>query len=226
MKAREEILKRLEKAPRSPKLSAFTGEAPQSSAVVPKEERLELFLMRLRQNGATVMVLEEGGELAVEGLLKLLKDEGAKKVLLSGALGSLLREPLEKALRDRGILGILAPEREEELKREALLADAGVSVARWGIAQLGVLVLVHGPDNPRLLSLAPPLSVVVLHAEDILGGLEELAGESAISLSAGSQVTLVSGPSQSADIQGVPFFGMHGPKKLIVALLARVGPRS
>jgi L-lactate utilization protein LutC len=182
-------------------------------------------LVTLRQNGATVVLLEGGDDQGFKGILKLLKDEGVKKLILAKAVRPLLGEALEKAFQAHGVLGSLAPEGEEGLKRDALLADAAVSVAKWGIAEVGVLVLEHGPDNPRLLSLAAPLSVVVIRAEDILEGLEELAGEPASSLNAASQVTLISGPSQSADIQGVTFFGMHGPKKLIVAILQKGWPK-
>lgn len=215
MKARDWIVGRLEKAPRLP----FKGETRKPLKPAPQLKRLERFLMKLRQNGATAVLLESGDSQGLKGILKLLKDEGVNRLLLTKELELFLGDGFREALGAFGILGSIAPREQEGLKRDALLADASVSVAGWGIAEVGAVVLVHGPENPRLLSLAIPLSLVVIRAEDVLDDLEGLTDKVPLSLDAASQVTLVSGPSQSADIQGVPFFGMHGPKKLIVAVL-------
>jgi len=214
--ARDAILGRLKKAPRESRqperLGDFQARAPG------KDGLTERFIERLKQNSAMVILEKESGDVG-SALLKALQSEGIERVVLTRAADALLGPAFQEAMQTSGVVGTLAPEDEEGLKRAAFQAYAGVSVAKWGVSELGALALVHGKENPRLLSLAPPLSVIVLKAGSILEDLRALAIALAPPLAMPSQVTLVSGPSQSADIQGVPFFGMHGPKKLLAVVL-------
>jgi len=97
-------------------------------------------------------------------------------------------------------------------------ADAGITSAEWGIAETGTLVLASGPDQPRLASLLPPAHLVVLRADRILPDLPALFARSDPLPSA---LTLITGPSRSADIGLVPVFGAHGP--MAVAILVVTG---
>jgi len=97
-------------------------------------------------------------------------------------------------------------------------ADAGITSAEWGIAETGTLVLACGPDQPRLPSLLPPAHLVVLRAGRILPDLPALFARADALPSA---LTLITGPSRSADIGLVPVFGAHGP--MAVAILIVTG---
>ena len=97
-------------------------------------------------------------------------------------------------------------------------ADAGITSAEWGIAETGTLVLACGPDQPRLASLLPPAHLIVLRADRILPDLPALFARSDALPSA---LTLITGPSRSADIGLVPVFGAHGP--MAVAILIVTG---
>lgn len=216
MNARDSILERLRKAPKETRhpegLAELQTKAPE------KDELEERFLERLRQNSAVVLSERQSAGI-LETLLKTIQNEGIEKLLLSREAVALLGPAFQESMQVSGMEAALAPEEKEALQRAAFQADAGVSVAKWGVAELGAMVVVHGHDNPRLLSLAPPFSVVLLKAGRILEDLRALAFALGQTFPMPSQVTLVSGPSQSADIQGVPFFGMHGPKKLLAVVL-------
>jgi L-lactate utilization protein LutC len=95
-------------------------------------------------------------------------------------------------------------------------AGAGVTGAEWGIAETATVVLPSGPGRPRLASLLPPLHLVILRAGRILPDLH------ALFLRGGtlpSSLTLITGPSRSADIGSVLILGAHGPTEVIVVLV-------
>ena len=95
-------------------------------------------------------------------------------------------------------------------------ADAGITSAEWGIAETGTVVLASGPDQPRLASLLPPAHLVVLRADRILPDLPALFARSDALPSA---LTLITGPSRSADIGLVPVFGAHGPMAVAIFIV-------
>ena len=106
--------------------------------------------------------------------------------------------------------------------RAALLeCDAGLTGAQAGIAETGTLVLRSREERHRLVSLVPPVHVAVLRASRILGGLEEAfefaAADGPAALS--RAVTLITGPSRTADIELTLVVGVHGPKELHVIVL-------
>jgi len=96
-------------------------------------------------------------------------------------------------------------------------ADAGITSAEWGIAETGTLVLACGPDQPRLASLLPPAHIAILRADRILPDLPAFFARCGALPSA---LTLVTGPSRSADIGFVPVLGAHGPMAVAVFVIA------
>jgi L-lactate dehydrogenase complex protein LldG len=95
--------------------------------------------------------------------------------------------------------------------------DAAITQAHAAIAETGTLIAWPGPDEPRSLSLVPPIHFVLLdgariHA-DLLSAMTDWAGHLPTNL------LLISGPSKTADIQQTLAYGAHGPKELIVFLL-------
>jgi len=120
--------------------------------------------------------------------------------------------PVVERLRGLGI-EILAP----GAPPDALAgADVGITGAEWGIAETGTLVLPSGPDQPRLVSLLPPVHLAVLRADRILSDLHALFGRVDTLPSA---LTCITGPSRSADIGLVPVLGAHGPVEVKVLLI-------
>jgi L-lactate dehydrogenase complex protein LldG len=96
-------------------------------------------------------------------------------------------------------------------------ADVGVTGAEWGIAETATLVLPADAQRPRLTSLLPPGHVAVLQADRILADLPALFARAGALPSA---LTLITGPSRSADIGFVPVLGAHGPMAVAVFVVA------
>jgi L-lactate dehydrogenase complex protein LldG len=87
-----------------------------------------------------------------------------------------------------------------------------------GIAETGTLVLDSSKERHRLVSLVPPVHIAILGASQIVGTL----GEALVILRRDEQVspivTLVTGPSRTADIELTLAIGVHGPQELFVIL--------
>jgi L-lactate dehydrogenase complex protein LldG len=114
----------------------------------------------------------------------------------------------------------VAYNRDVEDWREELFfqVDAGLSTAAGGIVETGSLFLLTGPDEPRLLSLAPPIHFVVLSRADFADTLLEMLRRHDLAAGMPTNVLLISGPSKTADIEQTLVYGVHGPKQLIVLL--------
>jgi len=88
-------------------------------------------------------------------------------------------------------------------------AEVGFSRADFAIAHTGTLVLSAGPGKNRTSSLIPPVNVVFVR--DIVPTVAD-----AIPKLSSRTTVLVTGPSRTADIEGVLVRGVHGPGELLV----------
>lgn len=105
----------------------------------------------------------------------------------------------------------LLPFQPAQLTSDPWHAEVGVSRAVAGVAETGSLILANGPHDRRLGSLCPPANLIVLRACDIVGTLEE-----GMAKVPDGNAAIVTGPSRTADIEGVLVRGVHGPGALSV----------
>ena len=96
--------------------------------------------------------------------------------------------------------------------------DVGISRAQAGIAETGTLLLDSSRERHRLVSLVPPVHIAIVDANQIVATLGEalvlMRKENQVS----SIVTLVTGPSRTADIELTLAIGVHGPQELYVII--------
>ena len=97
-------------------------------------------------------------------------------------------------------------------------ADVGLTGADFGVAESGTIVLSFHRDHARLISLAPEIHIALLSAARIVPTFEDALSQSRYIDQPPSHMIFITGPSMTADIQGKPFKGMHGPRKLILIL--------
>jgi len=96
---------------------------------------------------------------------------------------------------------------------------ASLTIARAGIAETGTLILWPDADEPRLMSLVPPVHIVLLDASKIYNTFYEAMQQEGWKDGMPTNALLVSGPSKTADIQVTLAYGAHGPKELVVLLM-------
>jgi len=109
------------------------------------------------------------------------------------------------------------------LNKQCLFDDtpAGITGSRCAIAQTGTIVLWPTPQEPRTLSLVPPVHFVIVDAKTLYPTFADLMEQQQWADKLPTNAILVSGPSKTADIQQTLAYGAHGPKELIVLLLNR-----
>lgn len=88
---------------------------------------------------------------------------------------------------------------------------ATLSRAHLGMAETGTLLLASGADNPVTLTFLGETHFVVIAAEDIKAGFEDMWAEWRKRGLDPRTVNLVTGPSRSADIGQTLQLGAHGP---------------
>lgn len=97
----------------------------------------------------------------------------------------------------------------------------GVSCADAGVAQTGTLILSTTNDADRLVTALPRIHIALLRASDIVPDFDEASriASKFFRETQGGVVSLVTGPSTTADIGGLLIVGVHGPKELFVSIV-------
>jgi L-lactate dehydrogenase complex protein LldG len=103
---------------------------------------------------------------------------------------------------------------------------ASVTPVLAGVAETGTLMVHSGAPTPNTLHFLPETHIAVVYADELVGTYEEgwnaLRAQLGGDLSNGAMprtVSLVTGPSRSADIGKILLMGAHGPKRLHVILV-------
>ena len=108
----------------------------------------------------------------------------------------------------------------ETMKKRIFSIDASITETLGGIAETGSLILWPSRDEPRLLSLLPPIHLAVLQAEKIYNTFSEAIDEGRwAEKGMPTNALLISGPSKTADIEQTLVYGVHGPKQLVVFII-------
>ncbi len=155
---------------------------------------------------------------AVSTIMDLVRAKSARRVLLGcGPVVDTL--PLFEALRAAGVEVTRTDSPPAEGWRDAAFAaDLGISGVDHLIAETGSVALFSRPDQPRGLSLLPPIHVAIADRGQLLPDLFDLftGGDPPSCLS------LITGPSKTGDIELRLVTGVHGPGEIHVVLI--LGP--
>lgn len=210
--ARSRILGRLRAAPHvaAPALPAW--ETP----VYAPAERIERFCQLLENQHAEVVRTDEARW--PEHLRDLLADRVSSLML---APGTETGRRLAAAWGNTEAPRLLPYDRPVEDLKDTLVhgVEAGLTTTVAGIAETGTLVLWPDADEPRLLSLLPPLHVALVRTSAIVDSLAELMRRDGWRGRMPTNIVLVSGPSKTADIEQTLAYGVHGPKELVVLVV-------
>lgn len=139
------------------------------------------------------------------------------------------RVDVDLALRSARIAPIVLAagrqRRRGELRALALQADLGISGVEYAVAETGSCVVVPRRGVARMTTLTPPALVVLVEAAQVLENLDDLLAIWRLEnlRTRGrmpNYMTLVSGPSRTADIEFTLSTGVHGPGRAYLILIA------
>ncbi|MBI2309144.1 MAG: lactate utilization protein [Rhodocyclales bacterium] len=147
-----------------------------------------------------------------------------KDIVAEKGIRTLLYPPAKahgKALEASGVAGLKPYDRPiDEWKQELFEGvDAAITGTRGAIAETGTLIVWPDADEPRLMSLVPPIHIALVDADTIVPTLYDAITAQGWSQGLPTNALLITGPSKTADIQQTLAYGAHGPKELIVLLL-------
>lgn len=116
------------------------------------------------------------------------------------------------------------------LQQRAAQADLGIIIADAAIAASGTVVVSGVPGKGRSVSLLPEHIIVLIPHSRLYATLRDafagLRGAGVLAPDGPQNVTLITGPSKSADIGLEPVTGVHGPRHVHAILWPDDEPRS
>jgi L-lactate dehydrogenase complex protein LldG len=116
---------------------------------------------------------------------------------------------------DKGQLAESLPGLSFNVTREkAADAKIGISQLDWGIANTGTLVQDAAAVELRLASTLPNIHVAIVDTNKILPDLPAIFAK--VTPIKTNYLSMITGPSRTADIERVLTIGVHGPERLII----------
>jgi L-lactate dehydrogenase complex protein LldG len=165
---------------------------------------------------AVQMVIQEITDLpaAFDYAADLTRKQGGKSLAAFGWDGPHL-SALKAACQNAGVKLLTA-----NLREHAGDLNTALTLADWGIAETGSLVLNSGSEDLRLATMLAETHIAVLPVSRLRPDARALEAE-LVSLMAAppSYLAFITGASRTADIERVLTIGVHGPRELHVLLL-------
>ncbi len=211
VKGKDDLLKRVRTALHGRRCTAPAGGSiPVHAGAGSPAERIDLFRSRFEDLGGT---------------------------FLSGASAESVARPLWEALRAEGVTALLVPEDDpaaraladalvpmgpyriaspDEIRQAAPPPCAGIQAAEYAIAETGTLVQTSGGGRTLLPGLVTDVHVALLSPAAFVDRMEECLA--ALAHNPPRNISFITGPSRTADIELTLTVGVHGPRKVIAVL--------
>ena len=177
----------------------------------PSDDLISLFARHAAETGMvvhTTTVIE-----AIGCVRSIVSTIGARRVAVSDIArlqdikAALQTDPLELIASSSGFEPLYA-------------ADAGITDVQAAIAETGSLVCSSGAGRSRGLSLVPPVHIAIVRRSDIVPDLLDFfTQDSSARRGHPSNIVLITGPSKTADIEGILITGVHGPRQVHIVLV-------
>jgi L-lactate dehydrogenase complex protein LldG len=103
-----------------------------------------------------------------------------------------------------------------DLRAFSAVADVGLSGADAALAETGSVLVCSGPGKSRLATLLPPVHVALVSTARLATDI--FTWTAARQNTRPASMTLITGPSKTADIEQVLAVGVHGPGRFVVIL--------
>ena len=192
------------------------------------EELVQTFKRECELLTGKVYVVQTNDE-ACQYLSSIIREEKIKRIV-KWDTPLLRRLEIDSLFESLGIQNMLLAEKgslnevdKKDCLRPLSTAELGISGADYGLADTGTLVLRALPTQDRVTSLLPPVHVAIMESKCILSSSEDLMVKLMLDLEEKGEMdsclTLITGPSLTADIELNLVLGIHGPRELHVIIL-------
>lgn len=170
-------------------------------------EMVGMHVMQCDSQSLTSRIDQSLLELKVKRAVAGIQDESLRKGILNSG----------KAPRASEIVDSSTMERFDE----HFNFDVGITDVDAAIADSGSLVYSSGPNRSRGAFLVPPVHLAIVRASRIIPDLIDYWGDEnrGIELRSSASTVLITGPSKTADIEGILVSGMHGPGEVRIFLV-------
>jgi len=127
--------------------------------------------------------------------------------------------PEDIAIKTVPVVDCFDEAQRQEFRREVIASYIGITTADYLLADTASLVLLGGRGRARSVSLVPSIHIAVVPAERMLGSYRQmLSCLNALALP--SNVSIITGPSKTADIEATLVHGAHGPREMHLFVIA------
>ncbi len=206
MKAREEILDRLHKQSREVSLPTPWRSRRQFEDLSARfSEALTAAKGEVHKTGDFAGALEE--------VAHILEDIKATRAIIDY---DPLFDEIDLAARWPEVNWHTVGRTDGDLRQFAATADVGISVAKAALAETGSVVVTSGPGRSRFTSLLPPVHLALVPTSRLTPDIFTWIAERDRQFP--SSLTLISGPSKTADIEQTMAVGVHGPGRFVAIL--------
>lgn len=155
---------------------------------------------------------------AAEQVLRILSELNAKRIALAaGEAGESLS--LRAAAENAG-LTITDWQQSPGFEIQYDL-DAGITDVHAALAETGTLICASDATHTRGLSLVPPAHLALVRRSDVLPDMIDYWArfKGVTNTDLPSSQAFITGPSKTADIEGVLITGVHGPAAVHIILI-------
>jgi len=202
--SKEKILKAVRNGLMSKQVNPYSDVNTEKAVMQKVEESIELYLAQeLSALGGKFVFVENEKDLG-HTLALIIKEEGFGPVFC-------VNPELQSQLSSEGIEYL---SEEKELKH----TKSGLSECEFLIARFGSVLMSSGLSSGRKMYAWPEIHLVVAYASQLLPEISDaiIGMREKYNGVLPSMLTLVSGPSRTADIEKTLVMGAHGPRELFV----------
>ncbi len=205
--SREKVLKKLRNALISQTENPYPSLDLTSSVYKEINEALDItFAMEFSKVAGKFIYCENEKDLQ-ENLISLIGEKKWKNVFC-------LEPGIKETLAEAGIPFV-------SLEKEFTQMDAGITYCEYLIARLGSIMVSSKQTSGRRLNVFPENHIVIARSSQIVADLKDALKnikEKYVD-NLPSMISVITGPSRTADIEKTLVMGAHGPRELYVFLI-------
>ena len=186
-------------------------------------ELIALFTRNLEEAGGEVQTFTSNAALH-HWLLEFVKTNAVTSAILSSE-DYLKNLHIADALKSEASLHAvqMLQQKDFDYRSYTERTQLGIGLAHAGIAESGAVIIASTPHESRSMSLLVETHIAILDAKNLWKRLHQAAPmiDDLLLNHNISAITIVAGPSKTADIEKVLITGVHGPKRFIVCIMNR-----